>query len=153
MTDSRTEKTPTTLLTGGAGFVGSHVCDRLIAGGHEAVCLDNSLTRHMSNIQHIDRHPRFTFIGHDVNNPIDIQALLESWTDHGNSHLRETDRCAFRGDATHSGVPLPGRSRTLRCSRAGACSRILGFPGSSRGLKAMAGSAIGPCRKHLPRWP
>ena len=51
MTGSHTEKAPTTLLTGGAGFAGSHLGDRLIAEGHEVVGLDNLLTGHLSRAQ------------------------------------------------------------------------------------------------------
>lgn len=54
------------LVTGGAGFVGSHLCDRLIADGHEVVCLDNLFTGSRANIAHLDGHPRFTFVEHDV---------------------------------------------------------------------------------------
>jgi dTDP-glucose 4,6-dehydratase len=80
MTESRSWKPPVTLITGGAGFVGSHLCDRLIAEGHDVICLDNLLTGRLSNIQHLEGNPQFTFIRHDVNNPIDLEALLETTT-------------------------------------------------------------------------
>lgn len=57
------------LVTGGAGFVGSHLCDRLIADGHEVVCLDNLFTGSRSNIAHLEGNPRFMFIEHDVQKP------------------------------------------------------------------------------------
>lgn len=69
---------PRSLVTGGAGFLGSHLCDRLIAEGHEVICLDNLLTSSLDNIRHLLEHPCFCFIRHDVTQPIDLPALLES---------------------------------------------------------------------------
>ncbi|MDO8583795.1 MAG: SDR family oxidoreductase [bacterium] len=57
------------LVTGGAGFVGSHLCDRLIADGHTVTCLDNLFTGSKKNIEHLLTHPRFTFVQHDVQKP------------------------------------------------------------------------------------
>jgi dTDP-glucose 4,6-dehydratase len=54
------------LITGGAGFIGSHLADRLLAGGHTVLALDNLFTGHPRNISHLAGHPRFTFIKHDV---------------------------------------------------------------------------------------
>lgn len=54
------------LVTGGAGFVGSHLCDFLIRQGHNVVCLDNLITGKMENIAHLRRHPRFRFIKQDI---------------------------------------------------------------------------------------
>ena len=65
-----------TLVTGGAGFLGSHLCDRLLAEGHEVICLDNLITGRKENIQHLFAHPHFRFVFHDVTLPIDLPALL-----------------------------------------------------------------------------
>jgi UDP-glucuronate decarboxylase len=59
-------KTRRVLVLGGAGFVGSHLCDRLIAEGHEVVAIDNLQTGSLDNIAHLRRHRRFAFIQHDV---------------------------------------------------------------------------------------
>ncbi len=67
---------PLTLVTGGAGFLGSHLCDRLLAEGHEVICLDNLITGRKENIQHLTGHPHFHFVLHDVTRPIDLPALL-----------------------------------------------------------------------------
>ncbi len=64
------------LVTGGAGFIGSHLCDFLLAHGCEVVCMDNLLTGSMDNIAHI-RDPRFAFVQHDVTNFIEIQEPLD----------------------------------------------------------------------------
>jgi len=57
------------LVTGGAGFVGSHLCDRLISDGHQVTCIDNLFTGSKKNIEHLLSHPNFTFIQHDVQKP------------------------------------------------------------------------------------
>ena len=64
------------LVTGGAGFVGSHLCDRLIAEGHEVICIDNLLTGRLANIGSLEDHARFVFVRHDVTEPIDLARLL-----------------------------------------------------------------------------
>ncbi len=56
------------LITGGAGFLGSHLCDRFIAEGLNVICMDNFITGSPDNIAHLIGHPRFDFIQHDVTN-------------------------------------------------------------------------------------
>ena len=63
----------TVLVTGGAGFLGSHLCDRLIARGDEVICLDNFFTGKRRNIQHLLEHPRFEVIRHDIVHPIYLE--------------------------------------------------------------------------------
>ena len=58
------------LVTGGAGFLGSHLCDRLIADGHEVICLDNFFTGKKKNIAHLLSNPNFEIMRHDVIQPI-----------------------------------------------------------------------------------
>lgn len=58
------------LVTGGAGFLGSHLCDRLIADGHEVICLDNFFTGKKKNIAHLMSNPSFELMRHDVVQPI-----------------------------------------------------------------------------------
>jgi UDP-glucuronate decarboxylase len=62
------------LVTGGAGFLGSHLCDRLLADGHEVICLDNFVTGSRANIAHLVGRPDFTLVEHDVERPFDIAA-------------------------------------------------------------------------------
>jgi UDP-glucuronate decarboxylase len=57
------------LVTGGAGFLGSHLCDRLIGQGHDVLCLDNFFTGRKSNIEHLLGNPRFELVRHDVIDP------------------------------------------------------------------------------------
>jgi len=61
------------LVTGGAGFLGSHLCDRLIGQGHEIICLDNFFTGRKSNIEHLLGHPRFELVRHDVIDPFKFE--------------------------------------------------------------------------------
>jgi UDP-glucuronate decarboxylase len=61
------------LVTGGAGFLGSHLIDRLMAQGHEIICADNLFTGTKRNIEHLHNHPRFEFLRHDVCNPLKVE--------------------------------------------------------------------------------
>lgn len=61
------------LITGGAGFLGSHLSDRLIAQGHEVVCMDNFFTGSKRNIRHLLEHPDFELLRHDVIDPFKIE--------------------------------------------------------------------------------
>ena len=61
------------LVTGGAGFLGSHLCDRLIARGDEVLCLDNLFTGAKENLDHLHSHARFEFMRHDVCQPLHVE--------------------------------------------------------------------------------
>ncbi len=73
---ARRSMPPRSLVTGGAGFLASHTCDRLLAEGHEVICIDNLLTGRLENICHLLGHPRFRFVQRDLTEPIEIQVLL-----------------------------------------------------------------------------
>jgi len=62
------------LVTGGAGFLGSHLIDRLLEQGHEVICADNLFTGTKRNIEHLHNHARFEFLRHDVTFPLYIEA-------------------------------------------------------------------------------
>lgn len=62
------------VVTGGAGFLGSHLCERLLADGHEVICVDNFFTGRKSNIAHLLSNPRFELLRHDVTMPLYIEA-------------------------------------------------------------------------------
>jgi UDP-glucuronate decarboxylase len=62
-----------TLVTGGAGFIGSHLCDRLIAMGHDVLCVDNFFTSSRRNVDHIIDHKRFELLRHDITFPLFVE--------------------------------------------------------------------------------
>jgi UDP-glucuronate decarboxylase len=61
------------LVTGGAGFLGSHLCDRLLANGHEVLCADNFFTGDKRNIEHLAGEPRFELLRHDITFPLFVE--------------------------------------------------------------------------------
>jgi UDP-glucuronate decarboxylase len=61
------------LVTGGAGFLGSHLCERLLQQGHEVICVDNCFTGNKSNIYHLMHSPKFEFLRHDVTFPLYLE--------------------------------------------------------------------------------
>lgn len=61
------------MVTGGAGFLGSHLCDRLLSQGHEVLCVDNFFTGTKHNIAHLKDHPRFEVLRHDISLPIHVE--------------------------------------------------------------------------------
>lgn len=60
-------------MTGGAGFLGSHLCERLVADGHDIICLDNFFTSQKANVAHLLDRPNFELIRHDIINPIHLE--------------------------------------------------------------------------------
>jgi dTDP-glucose 4,6-dehydratase len=67
-----------TLITGGAGFLGSHLCDRFLAEGHEVLCVDNFITGRPANIQHLRANPKFRVIVHDASTPLYVDGLIDN---------------------------------------------------------------------------
>ena len=66
------------LIMGGAGFIGSHLCDYYLAAGHEVIAMDNLITGSLENIAHLRSNPSFSFIHHDVNQFIDVEGPLDA---------------------------------------------------------------------------
>jgi len=64
------------VVTGGAGFLGSHLCDRLIRDGHDVICIDNFFSGSKNNIRHLIGNPQFELIRHDIVHPIVVEADL-----------------------------------------------------------------------------
>ena len=64
------------LITGGAGFIGSHLCDRFLADGHTVICVDNFLTGAEANIAHLGSNASFRLIRHDISKPLEVDGTI-----------------------------------------------------------------------------
>jgi dTDP-glucose 4,6-dehydratase len=67
-----------TLITGGAGFVGSHLCERFLAEGHDVVCVDNFITGNPVNVEHLRENSRFTFLRHNISQPLEVDEPIDN---------------------------------------------------------------------------
>ncbi len=67
-----------TVITGGAGFIGSHLCERLLARGDEVLCVDNLITGALENIEELRKNDRFQFIRHDISHPLEIDGPVDN---------------------------------------------------------------------------
>jgi dTDP-glucose 4,6-dehydratase len=67
-----------TLITGGAGFIGSHLCNRFLGEGHEVICVDNLITGSLTNIEPFQQNQRFHFLRHDISHPLEIDGPLQN---------------------------------------------------------------------------
>jgi dTDP-glucose 4,6-dehydratase len=86
---------PRSFVTGGAGFVGSHLCDRLLEKGHEVICCDNVLTGDVQNIEHLRNHPRFAFVRHDVTLAADPSLLVNRMAEWRGHEVRSTTQLDY----------------------------------------------------------
>lgn len=68
---------PRSLITGGAGFLGSHLCERLLREGHQVICIDNLITGSAENIAQLIGHPNFSFVQYDVTNYIFVDGEID----------------------------------------------------------------------------
>lgn len=75
--NGRSDHRPATLISGGAGFVGSHLCDRLVKDGHYVVCIDNFSTGRKKNIEHLMTNDRFSLVRHDVTKYVGYDGPLD----------------------------------------------------------------------------
>src|SRR3989344_8143401 len=67
----------TVLITGGAGFIGSHLCDLLLEKGFRVICVDNFITGSKKNIKHLKTNKNFILVNHDISNHITVDELLD----------------------------------------------------------------------------
>jgi dTDP-glucose 4,6-dehydratase len=67
-----------TVITGGAGFIGSHLCERFLAEGDEVFCVDNLLTGNLRNIEHLTENRRFRFVKHNISEPVEIDGPVDN---------------------------------------------------------------------------
>ena len=65
------------VITGGAGFLGSHLCERALAEGHEVVCVDNLVTGRLENLKHLLHRPDFEYLEHDISKPVTVEGPVD----------------------------------------------------------------------------
>jgi UDP-glucuronate decarboxylase len=118
------------LVTGGAGFLGSHLCDRLIREGDEVVCIDNFFTGRKQNIQHLIPNPRFEVVRHDVIDPFKFEVdrifnlACPASPPHYQYNPIKTVKTSVMGSINCLGLAKRVRARVLQAST----SEIYGDP-------------------------
>jgi UDP-glucuronate decarboxylase len=104
------------LVTGGAGFLGSHLCDRLLDEGHEVLCVDNLFTGTKQNIDHLHDNPRFEFMRHDVTFPlfIEVDEIYNLACPASPIHYQH-DPVQTTKTSVHGAINMLGLAKRLRC--------------------------------------
>ena len=104
------------LVTGGAGFLGSHLIDRLIAQGHEVICVDNLFTGTKRNIEHLHAHPSFEFLRHDVTFPlyVEVDEIFNFACPASPVHYQH-DPVQTTKTSVHGAINMLGLAKRLRC--------------------------------------
>lgn len=105
------------LVTGGAGFLGSHLTDRLLDQGHEVICLDNLFTGTKRNIDHLHNHPRFEFMRHDVTFPlyIEVDEIYNLACPASPIHYQH-DPVQTTKTSVHGAINMLGLAKRLKCN-------------------------------------
>jgi len=118
------------LVTGGAGFLGSHLCDRLIEQGADVLCVDNYYTGSRRNVQHLLSHPRFEMLRHDVTFPlyVEVQQIYNLACPASPIHYQrdpvQTTKTSVHGAINMLGLAKRTRARILQAST----SEVYGDP-------------------------
>ncbi len=104
------------LVTGGAGFLGSHLIDRLLAQGHELICADNLFTGTKRNIEHLHGHPQFEFIRHDVTFPlyVEVDEIYNLACPASPVHYQH-DPVQTTKTSVHGAINMLGLAKRLKC--------------------------------------
>ena len=119
------------LVTGGAGFLGSHLIDRLLAQGHEVICADNLFTGTKRNVEHLLGNPRFEFIRHDVTFPlyVEVDEIYNLACPASPVHYQH-DPVQTTKTSVHGAINMLGLAKRLRCPIFQAStSEVYGDPG------------------------
>lgn len=104
------------LVTGGAGFLGSHLIDRLLANGHELLCVDNLFTGTKRNIEHLHGHSRFEFIRHDVTFPLFVEVdEIYNLACPASPIQYQHDPVQTTKTSVHGAINMLGLAKRLKC--------------------------------------
>ena len=104
------------LVTGGAGFIGSHLIDRLLELGHEVLCVDNLFTGTKRNVDHLHNHPRFEFLRHDVTFPlyVEVDEIYNLACPASPVHY-QYDPVQTTKTSVHGAINMLGLAKRLKC--------------------------------------
>ncbi|WP_434288851.1 UDP-glucuronic acid decarboxylase family protein [Celeribacter sp. SCSIO 80788] len=104
------------LVTGGAGFIGSHLMDRLLEQGHDVICADNLFTGTKRNIDHLHGHPRFEFMRHDVTFPlyVEVDEIYNLACPASPVHYQH-DPVQTTKTSVHGAINMLGLAKRLKC--------------------------------------
>lgn len=104
------------LVTGGAGFIGSHLVDRLLQDGHDVLCVDNLFTGTKRNIEHLHTNPRFEFMRHDVTFPLYVEVdEIYNLACPASPVQYQHDPVQTTKTSVHGAINLLGLAKRLRC--------------------------------------
>ena len=104
------------LVTGGAGFLGSHLIDKLLAQGHDILCADNLFTGTKRNLEHLHNHPRFEFLRHDVTFPlyVEVDEIYNLACPASPVHYQH-DPVQTTKTSVHGAINMLGLAKRLKC--------------------------------------
>ncbi len=113
---SRSRERKTILVTGGSGFLGSHLCDRLVRDGQDVICLDNFFTGAKRNIEHLIGNPHFELIRHDVTFPlyVEVDEIYNLACPASPIHYQH-DPAQTTKTSVHGAINMLGLAKRLRC--------------------------------------